>query len=128
MSPKQAKKILGEHTEKKYDLGVTGKYIYTYKTVVFDKNATVICYFVNDRNLTDMYINWEGNIDGIRPQVRDCIYDCYHTRRYFFERQSTSETSVEKSSSMGIDNGNIGNFFDIYETPELLSVSCIFLR
>lgn len=39
MSPKQAEKILGKHIEREHDVGVSGKYIYTYKTTVFDEDA-----------------------------------------------------------------------------------------
>ena len=128
MSPKQAEKILGKHFEMECDIDVTGKYIYSYKATVLDKEATVICFFVNDKKLTDMYIRWDSDFDGIRAQARDCIYDYYHKHRYFFERQSTPVSSVETCISMGIDNGNIGTFYDIYETHELLSISCIYLR
>ena len=128
MSPKQTTKILGEPSEMEHDANVSGKYIYTYKTAVFDKKATVTCFFVDDRKLTEVYIDWEGDVEGIGTQVRDRIYDCYHDHRYFYERESTSATSVEKHRSMGIDNGAVGTYFGIDETPTHLSVSCIFLR
>ena len=128
MSPKQAEKVLGKPIEREHDIKVSGKYIYTYETTVFDKDATIICFFIDDRKLTEVYIDWEGDIEGLRTQVRNRLYNHYHTHRDFFERSPTSDTSVEKQISMGIDNGCIGTFYSVYETPTRLSISCIFLR
>ena len=124
MSPKQAANVLGESCEVEYDAGSTGKNAYTYKTDVLGENATVVCYFLNDKKLTQVQIYWETDPANLHKQAYTHLYDHYHNNKSFFEKKDETNKE-EKHTSIGIDNGQTGIFYDIYETSTSLSISCV---
>lgn len=126
MSPKQAAKILGQPCSIQQD--VKEKMEYTFKTDVLGKEATVRCYFLKDRRLTDVYIYWEKNFEGLHQSAYDSLYDHYHDKKYFFGGCGAQLNTAEKHSSIGTDNGSTGMFYDIYETDSKLHISCINLK
>ena len=127
MSPKQAAKVLGEHCQVEYDAGTTGKNAYTYKAVVLDQEATVTCYFWNDRQLTEVVFLWESESAELSDQAYTCIYDHYHNKNDFFTKEDNDSNAETKRTSLGIDNGVTGIFYNLYETHTSLQISCLVL-
>ena len=120
MSPAKATKILGDCYEKD-DLREVSKTTYRYRSVVLGEEAEISCYFWKDRELSDIYIQWDSNIENMASEAYTCLYEHYHSMEGFF--QNTNDPI-----SLGIDyNGPILRY-QIVKDDTTVTVSCIDLR
>ena len=125
MSPKQATKVLGDYYNIEYHAGDTGKSVYTYKTKVLGQDATAICYFSNNRKLTEMSICWDGNSGELYDQAYTSLFDHYSNDKHFFVKENDAVNQEEKHVSLGLDNGTTGVFYHLYKTNTAFIISCI---
>lgn len=125
MSPTQLNKQLGSHTNVISSYCDTDKTVYTYKTTVLGYNATMICYFVNNRQLTQVDIEWDAEVNDLFETVFDCLLSFYCANEDFFCKPKEYIDKDSFKASIGIDNGITGVFYSIYGTNEKLQISCI---
>lgn len=125
MTPTQVTRQLGAYFDFCQDTGGTNKTTYLYETKVLNNNAIVTCYFLNDKQLTEVSIKWNQNNQDLYENICACIYDHYSTHKHFFTKESHPYGEKYVRLLTGIDNGVTGFFYTIYRSDEYILISCI---
>ena len=125
MTPLQVNKQLGQYYDACLDDGISDKTSYSYQVKVLGYDAIVTCYFLNNKQLTDFTIKWNGNDDNISKQAYNCLYDFYSTNKDFFSEEKQYYNDKHATISIGIDNKITGIFYYIYHTDEYIMISGI---
>lgn len=123
-SPRQVTRLLGEPLTVNHDVAGTGKTVYTYKATVLESEATVTCYFINNKQLSEVSLTWGENSINLYDRIYTCLYDHYSSNAHFFVKQDTSSANQIKTS-IGIDNGVTGLFYTIHSVDTSITVLCI---
>ena len=125
MTPQQAEKVLGESCEVEQDIGGSGKNAYTYKTVVLGHEAVVTCYFLNDRQLTQVDFSWDINTAELYDRAYACILEQYRGDKNFFEKETGQPSPESKCVSLGVDDSVTGLFYHLYAFDTSLLITCV---
>ena len=124
-SPKQVSQILGDSNKIIVNSCDTGKNEYQYKTRIFGEEATIVCFFLNENCITDIYITWDNCSPTVYEKVYECLYSYYCNNKYFFVEEGEEIKNDYSYCRIGTNNGTTGIFYEIKKTDTVVSVTCI---
>ena len=125
MSPKQAEKHLGECFEIYGEAEKGEKIARSYRTNVMGHDAYVICWFLDDKILTELSVNWSEQDTALFEQVYNCLYEYYSGHEDFFVKDTMESDELNGRVSIGIDNGATGLFYSIQTAEDGLYILCV---
>lgn len=121
MSPKAVEKQLGGSSEISRDITSSDKTIYIYNAVIQGQDATITCFFQNDRKLTEVHLRWNSNSPELFDWVYSCLFECFSDKKDFFVKSSDEPGRID----IGLDNGVTGLFFSVYSDKNCINVICV---
>ena len=125
VSPQRTKSLFGAHFEKEENTCDTGKNTYAYHAKILGHNATVSCSFMNNKELSDVQIEWNNCDDALFQDVYSNLYSYYSKKESFFENTDEAEQKGNVRVTIGIDNGETGLFYTIEKRGKTVTVYCV---
>ena len=88
-------------------------------------DAYVICWFLDDKNLTEVSVRWSEQDTALFEQVYNCLYEYYSSHKDFFVKDTMESDELNGRVSIGIDNGATGLFYSIQTAEDGLYILCV---
>lgn len=125
MSPEQVSNVLGERIPPPpLDVAITELNAYEYRAEVLGTEASISCFYRNDRHLIQVYILWETDSDIIFEEAYRILYEHFSQEENFFVRSEKPARGEEERISIGVDNGTTGPLYNIVRTEDAVFILC----
>lgn len=128
-SPSAVQKILGSPIEVKIDDGISNKAYYLFELPVLEHPAQVQCFFVENRTLSQIHIQWELDSQEQAQQLTEAITDIlqatYQTQKHYFIEENPVGV-YDCYITMGTYNGATGLIYYIKQVGKSVYVTGIY--
>ena len=122
-SPSYVKKQLGEALKIIEDICDTNQTAYEYNAELLNHNASITCYFIENRKLIQVDIKWTLDSSDMAKELcskaESILIEAYASEDDYFYK------SAENYVSLGKNNGATGVFYKITIEENILFISCI---
>ncbi len=126
-SPADAQKALGAPMQVVPNVADTGKTYCEYDAVLLGKNASVACYFADDKSLSEMIVHWSLDSDtanALFSEAETLLERSYQGRENFFHNERSAEADGTVSTSLGVFDGAAGITYTLNLSYDEVVISC----
>ena len=127
-TPNAVQKKIGEPSRVMPDVSDTNKTAYEFTATILNNDASVICYFADDKRLVEVTIHWyltdKASAEALFLKAETLLTNTYGSEKYFFENEQTISDDGMLRTSIGVFDGAEGVTYTLKLLHEEVIVIC----